>query len=158
MACHVPIPREVPSAWSWGCLQCPRQLSCSWLGWWDRRGCQALPCWPPREHLWPPGSPQPAWPSKSNFLLYFVISFPNVHLIYHLTKVFQMLFSKLNNWRGLIADSDTVSKLSGCILIGLFNYDVCCSDYSSPLEFHVRMTLAVLFHLGQSYSLGQNVC
>ena len=37
-----PVPREVPSAWGWGCPRAP-QLPSSWLGRWDGMGCQALP-------------------------------------------------------------------------------------------------------------------
>lgn len=40
--CPVPIPQEVPGA---GAAPVP-PLPCSWLGWWDRSWCQALPSQP----------------------------------------------------------------------------------------------------------------
>lgn len=75
MACHIPIPREVPNAWRWSCLQCPPQVSCSWLGWGDSRGCLALlSAWPPWEHFWPQGVSSP--PDLLRAIFSYALLFP----------------------------------------------------------------------------------
>lgn len=84
MACHIPIPREVPSAWSWSCLQCPPQVSGSWLGCWDRKGCQARPADP---HGNTEGVPSPPDSLRAIFSYAFLFSSP-ICSIYHFTKLF----------------------------------------------------------------------
>lgn len=109
MACHIPSPREVPNAWSWGCLP---QVLCSWLG--DGIGGAARSCL-----LTPMGtllalreSPAPLTLSEqfSPMLCYFL---PPCVFTISSDKSILDVFSKLNNWRGLPADNETVSKLSG---------------------------------------------
>lgn len=75
MPCHICIPREVPSAWSWSCPECPAQVSCSWLGCRDRRGCQALPA-DPRENT--PGPQGVHSPSDSLRAIFsYALLFPS---------------------------------------------------------------------------------
>lgn len=94
MSCPIPSPSPSPGRCSMpGAASSAPCLSCSWLGWWDRRGYQALSCQPPWEppaQSWPPWSPQLPWLSDSNFPLHVVLSFFPAHFTCYLTKIFQI--------------------------------------------------------------------
>lgn len=144
MASHISNPREAPDGWRCACL--PQVF---WSSWGDGIGWAARLCLlTPMGTLLAPREFPAALILREQFSPLLCYFFSPCEFNISFDKSILDVFSKLKNWRGLPAENDS-KQVVRYMMICLFNYDVWCTNYSSPPKFHTRMTLAVLFHLTQ---------